>query len=261
MNYLQGQKFRGLNYNDKIYYCNTHDVNLFFDNINFTHDFVLVSHNSDGNITDNPTRPFDADVRKIPKNLKKWFGQNLNYESEIIESLPIGLENSEWFPETRKIEKLFNINSTPKKIKNLVYLNLNIQNNPVVRQPIYDMLKDMHYVTVENGKNGQNFDGYLENIYNHNFVICPEGNGIDTHRLWECLYVKTIPIVKKNISYSFFEGKLPILFVDSWEEINEEFLIQEKIKIESNLEKNIYDLNILSFDFWENLINLEIKKL
>ena len=55
MNYLQGQKFREIYDNNKIYYCDTHDVNSFFDNINFTHDFVLVSHNSDGNITDNPT--------------------------------------------------------------------------------------------------------------------------------------------------------------------------------------------------------------
>ena len=33
MNYLQGQKFKELNDNNKIYYCHTHDVNSFFDNI------------------------------------------------------------------------------------------------------------------------------------------------------------------------------------------------------------------------------------
>ena len=33
MNYLQGQKFRELKDDEKIYYCDTHNVNSFFDNI------------------------------------------------------------------------------------------------------------------------------------------------------------------------------------------------------------------------------------
>lgn len=254
MNYLQGQKFREIYDNNKIYYCDTHDVNSFFDNINFTHDFVLVSHNSDGNITDNPIRHFDADVRKIPKNLKRWFGQNLNYESDIIESLPIGLENSQWFPETRKIEKLFNINSTPKNIKNLVYLNLNILNNPGVRQPIYDMLNDKPYVTTQYGRNGLGYDEYLDNLYNHKFMICPEGNGIDVHQPWESLYVNTIPIQRKNINNKNWRD-LPICWVDEWEQVTDEnFLTSEHKRITETK----YDLSKLDFDFWKNKIQNSI---
>jgi len=254
MNYLQGQKFKELNDGNKIYYCDTHNVNSFFDNINFTHEFVLVSHNSDGNITDKPTRHFDADVRKMPKNLKKWFGQNLNYESEIIESLPIGLENSEWFPETRKIEKLFNIKNIQKNIKNLVYLNLNIQNNPTVRQPIYDILQNKNYVTTEYGRNGLNYDDYLNNLHNHCFMICPEGNGIDVHQPWESLYIGTIPIQRKNINNKNWR-ELPICWVDDWEQItNETFLRLEYERITESK----FDLSKLSFDFWKNKIESSI---
>jgi hypothetical protein len=203
MELIQGEKFKTLHNGENIFYRNTHDVNNFFDNINFDNDFILISHNSDGNITDNPLRDFDADVKKIPKNLKRWFGQNLNYESDIIESIPIGFENSEWFPEIRKIQKLLDIILTPKNIKNLVYLNLNILNNPSVRQPIYDMLKDKHYVTTEYGRNGLTYDNYLNNLYNHRFMVCPEGNGIDVHQPWESLHVNTIPIQKKNIKLLF----------------------------------------------------------
>jgi hypothetical protein len=213
-----------------------------------------VSHNSDGNITDNPIRHYDADVKKIPKNLKKWFGQNLNYESEIIESLPIGLENSQWFPETRKIEKLFNINSTPKNIKNLVYLNLNILNNPGVRQPIYDMLNNKPYVTTQYGRNGLGYDEYLDNLYNHKFMICPEGNGIDVHQPWESLYVNTIPIQKKNINNSNWR-ELPICWLDDWEQLTDEnFLISEYKRISETK----FDLSKLDFDFWKNKIQNSI---
>jgi hypothetical protein len=250
MNYLQGQKFKELNEGNKIYYCHTHDVNLFFDTIKFTHDFVLVSHNSDGNITDNPTRPFDADVRKIPKNLKKWFGQNLNYESDLIESIPIGLENSEWFPQTRKIEKLFNIKSTPKNHKNLVYLNLNILNNPVVRQPLYDMLQNKPYVTTQYGRNGLDYDQYLNNLHNHCFMVCPEGNGIDVHQPWESLYIDTIPIQRKNINNKNWR-ELPICWVDEWEQITDENFLKSEYK---RITESKYDLSKLDFDFWKNKI-------
>jgi hypothetical protein len=254
MNYLQGQKFKQITDNNKIYYCNTHDVNNFFDSINFTHDFILVSHNSDGNITDNPKRSFDADARKIPKNLKRWFGQNVDIESDIIESLPIGLENSEWFPETKKIEKLFGINSAEKNIKNLVYLNLNILNNSDVRQPIYNMLQNKSYVTTEYGRNGLNYDDYLYNLYNHCFMICPEGNGIDVHQPWESLYVNTIPIQRKNINNKNWRD-LPICWVDEWEQIEDEEFLNSEYK---RITESKYDLTKLDFDFWRNKIQNSI---
>ena len=44
---LQGEQFQKFADNKRIYYCYTQDVNDFFDNINFTHDFILISLNSD----------------------------------------------------------------------------------------------------------------------------------------------------------------------------------------------------------------------
>ena len=250
MELIQGEKFKTLHNGENIFYRNTHDVNNFFDNINFDNDFILISHNSDGNITDNPLRDFDADVKKIPKNLKRWFGQNLNYESDIIESIPIGFENSEWFPEIRKIQKLLDIILTPKNIKNLVYLNLNILNNPSVRQPIYDMLKDKHYVTTEYGRNGLTYDNYLNNLYNHRFMVCPEGNGIDVHQPWESLHVNTIPIQKKNINNKNWR-ELPICWVDEWEQITDENFLNSEY---DRITKNTINKTKLDFNFWKNKI-------
>jgi hypothetical protein len=51
---------------------------------------------------------------------------------------------------------------------------------------------------MEFGSNGQNYENYIDNIYNHKFVICPEGNGIDTHRFWESLYLGVIPVIINN---------------------------------------------------------------
>ena len=46
------------------------------------------------------------------------------------------------------------------------------------------------------------------------FVPCPAGNGIDTHRVWESIYLGAVPVILK----SEFCGneKWPVLLVDSW---------------------------------------------
>jgi hypothetical protein len=250
MEYIRGEKFKSLSNNKEIFYCHTHDVNSFFDNLNITQDFILISHNSDGKITDQPGKS-DADVRKMPKNLIRWYAQNVCYKDDRIISLPIGLENSEWFVSTKKVEKITNKILENKKHKKLVYVNHNIQTNPKERIKPYTHLQNKDFATIENGLNGQNFDNYLDNLYNHKFVVCPEGNGTDTHRTWECLYINTIPIEKRNINNQFYTD-LPICFVDDWEEITEEFLNSEYeriTKLDWNLEK-------LDFNYWKNRIKL-----
>jgi hypothetical protein len=185
----------------------------------------------------------------VPKNLIKWFGQNVCVEDERIESIPIGLENSQWFPETKKIEKIDRKSQEEKTIKNLLYINHDIRTNPNQRAKPYELFKDVNFATVVSGRNGSNFDEYLENICSHKFVLCPEGNGTDTHRTWECLYTGTIPIEKRNINNSFYRD-LPICFVNDWCEINEKFLEEEFLRIK-NKNHNFLKLN---FDYWKQRI-------
>ena len=58
-------------------------------------------------------------------------------------------------------------------------------------------------------------------LQRYKFCICPEGNGVDTHRLWEAFYVKTVPILLRS---KFSENiqittKLPMILLDSWKEL------------------------------------------
>ena len=213
-------------------------------------DFILISHNSDAMVIDEPKwyeerDCWNADTTLIPNNLLRWFGQNVGIKHDKIESLPVGLENSYNFPYERKIEKMKNIIKQPRKIINLMYMNYNVRNNIKERERTIHLFSNKPWVTTFMGSNGYNFDGYLNNIYNHKFVLSPIGGGFESHRLWESLYVCTIPIVRRNINYSFFED-LPICFVDEWEEITENFLNNEYVRIMNsdwNLEK-------LSINYW-----------
>jgi len=255
---IRGEKFENLANNDTIYYCHTHESNDFFKSCP-DNDFVLITHNSDGNITLNPTRfnlgsSNDTDFNNIqlPKNLIKWFSTNVDVEHDKIESIPIGLENRFWFPEMKKEEKIIKFhNGGHNLIKDkLLYINHNVANNGPERAEPYELFSNVNWATVEHGRNGINFDNYLHNICNHKFVLCPAGNGIDTHRTWEVLYVGSIPIEKRNRNNRFYVD-LPICFVDSWSDITEDFLNREYERITSinwNLEK-------LDFNYWQKRIN------
>ena len=64
---------------------------------------------------------------------------------------------------------------------------------------------------------------YENDLRISNFVLCPQGNGIDTHRIWESLYCGSIPIVEDHIGFDQFKN-LPIMFVDDFYKISEKSL-------------------------------------
>lgn len=94
----------------------------------------------------------------------------------------------------------------------------------------------------------------MDQMYSHKFVFSPRGNGIDTHRMWESLYLRSIPIVKKCLAMEQFYD-LPILFVEDWDNITEDYLNNKYIEI-MNKEYPLYKLNI---NYWLNYIYNESK--
>lgn len=251
MDYIQGEKFLNLVDNNVIFYKNTTEVNNFLLNFAPKTPFILITHNSDGAVEYEATRWDSASFKYAPKNLIKWFGQNIKHEDPKLISLPIGLENSKWFPELNKIKKLFDIKLNPKQNINLIYSNFNIETNLNERLSPFNICKSISYATTVLGKNGLNYDSYLYNLYNHEFVLCPPGNGEDTHRLWETLYVGSIPIVKKSINTSYYSD-LPICFIETWEQLKDiNFLTTELNRIK---QKKDWNLDKLNFSYWANLI-------
>ena len=93
-------------------------------------------------------------------------------------------------------------------------------------------------------------DVYENLLEEHSFVFCPEGNGPDTHRLWETLYLGKVPIVKTS-SWNRNFRDLPIMFVnsllDAKKEIRNSFISRE-LTYEFNTQK-------LNTSYWETIIN------
>jgi hypothetical protein len=56
----------------------------------------------------------------------------------------------------------------------------------------------------------------------YKFCICPEGNGVDTHRLWEALYLKTVPIIiNSEFTNILQKHNVPLVILNSWDDLDE----------------------------------------
>lgn len=50
------------------------------------------------------------------------------------------------------------------------------------------------------------------------FVPCPRGNGVDSHRIWEALYLGSIPVLLREDVFPAL-AEWPIWIVDSWSDV------------------------------------------
>lgn len=217
--------------------------------------FVVITHNSDCFICDDGVgfkdgrgNHFKTERFDIPGNVVRWYSANVNTANPRVEAIPTGLANKWWSPEIQKRDKMIAKWDEPRVIQNLVYMDHNIVQNPVERLHAYEVLGDKPWVTAL--REGLNFESFLDKVYNHKFVICPQGNGMGTHREWECLYMGTIPIMKLDINNVAYANKLPFLFVNDWDDLNEDYLNEKYTEIKSRQ----WQEEMLTFTYWKNKI-------
>ena len=212
------------------------------------HRYILVSNNS--------VRPVPG--KFVPyllhPKIYAWFGQNVeNYVHPKLHPIPLGLENRQFKRGDLRVitgarEKWC---GSPKTM--LLYNNFSLVTYPTERGKVYELFKDKSYCVTTSRKP---YLEYLKDLAETKFVLCPRGNGLDCHRIWESLYMGSIPIVKSSASDSLFE-ELPVLVVQDWNELTEEFL-EAKYR---EMSMQTYALERLGLDYWLKLIRTEQKRI
>lgn len=188
-------------------------------------------------------------------HLKCVFCVNNKSTKSSVYGLPLGITNDcddspfhRIYGNTRIMIDTIKI---PRQVKYFVLMNFSVDTYPVERKRVYDMFKDKEWIVstpIENTLKGRK--RFLEDIRNSEFVLCPRGNGIDTHRLWETLYMGSIPIVIYDETVHKLFTDLPILFIREWGEVTYEFLIQKR---EEMLSKT-WNLEKLKIRYWLDFI-------
>jgi hypothetical protein len=203
--------------------------------------YVLVSHNGDLS-TPHPFAKYLDD----PK-LLAWFGQNVeDYQHPKLISIPIGIRNHHLSLEVKGLVDIYTAQKNEMERDHLLYLNFAVETHVPERSLVLKLFKDMPFCFATGRKNYQD---YLIDLVHSKFVLSPRGYGVDCFRTWEALYMGAIPIVKTSALDPLYEG-LPVLIVNDWTEITEEFL-HEKWE---EMNRKEYHLEKLYADYWLALI-------
>ena len=247
--YITGNRFIDICEETDAFFCKTDYTNLLSDkSCN-----VIVTHNSDYHID---TQRF-SDL----SNFKYWFAQNKDYNDDRIISVPIGVENMKLRVSKASQNGLFSsevpgalqksllmdkINSLEINKTGLCYMNFNVRTCRAERQKVWDQFSNKNWVTPTSNLTMENF--YFD-MASHKFVISPRGNGVDCHRTWEALYLRTIPIVRASTHMNGFTD-LPILFVNDWSELNYNRLQQ----FYETVQNKFFNLDKMKISYWKQRI-------
>jgi len=188
--------------------------------------------------------PLDESI-KIPDNVGCINACNSVYLNEKIRPWPHGL--------TRMMRNRYNSqvdlrwqmdqNVVPTKL-----LYMNHREDTGSRTQIKPMFKDKDWATVPERR--ADYPDYLAEIARHKFVLCPSGNGIDSARNWETLYLKRVPIFKDHPYLRELFKNFPALFVKDWSEVTKELLTQNEHLLElAQHNESFLDLNKLYAEY------------
>jgi hypothetical protein len=193
--------------------------------------------------------------QRLPNGLV-WLTTNANLDHPKIRALPIGLTDYCGYSPYHSIigdSENFKsyIDAQPRTEKNLVLMNFNDSTNPSYRLPVRSLFKDKNFVTTDAYSPDKiGFAKYAQGLRSHPFCLAPRGNGIDTHRVWECLYAGCIPIVQKTLALREF-GDLPIFFIDQWEDACNSNVLND---IRNQYSQRNWDLRKLTLSYWYQYI-------
>ena len=203
-----------------VVFCKIDEVLRFFERIRLTRKRIIL-------VTGEGDLPCDAFRQKfLPANVARWFAMNVTESHTRATAYPLGLGSPE-LGVTLRPDEISAIRASGIPRDRWLYVNFRPDTNPAVRQPVFDDFKSRSkgadWITIqppsERGSNG----AFLDALARHRFVLCPPGNGVDTHRMWEALLAGAVPVVLRSQAMEPF-SELPVLFVDDYREVTKGLL-------------------------------------
>lgn len=175
--------------------------------------FVLLLGNSDKNHGQNLTEL----MHKLPSGIS-IFAQNLVEQVDGVNPLPIGLENA-WRVNFGRVGDFKSLRRRLQHKAFRVMWRFSEQTNPSVRVSVADQLSTIAVADLQPYLSPAN---HRKALARYAFVASPPGNGLDTHRTWEAMYLHCVPIVlRSEMTEQYDSLGLPIWVVDNYKEIEQ----------------------------------------
>ena len=174
-----------------------------------------------------------------------WFGIHPSKKVQHPKYFPIPIgvvQEPEHYKKRAALHQMFKRLRQNSEQTHLLYMNFAAQDTKPERQKVREVFGEQSYC--KRGRR-QSFHSYLHEMAQCKFTLSPKGLGPDCYRTWESLLVGSIPIVRRSQLDPLFEG-LPVLIIDDWDDVDEEFLLKKYKEIRSKK----YDLRRLYMEYW-----------
>jgi hypothetical protein len=205
------------------------------------------------NLEDTPIDDFIFD--KIPDNVLSINAVNALSFGGKVNPIPYGIQRKLNVDDNRSEILLSFMSAQNNTIENLLYVNHSVNTNSRERSGINELFFNKSWVKVQNQR--VNYHTFLSELQKSKFMICPEGNAVDCHRNWEVLYMRRVPVIKKNVYLEYLLRDYPVLFVNDYTEVTEEYLLSNEHLFDQMQEIDLDNLSIQTF--YDKIVNDSIK--
>jgi hypothetical protein len=248
--YIDQEGFVGNQENPKTIYIRSNNAKYAINYLkHLKNPFILISGSDDKCLFNYISEQEKVDLISN-ENCKKIFTENCE-TSEKVYNLPTGMYHD--YNVIKYFEDRHILTNLPNKKKFKIFCQFNNTHpsrEEAKKFSIKSNLCDFFEPVLVRESNYENRYETLKLMESYSFTLCPRGYGIDTHRLFEALVLKTIPIVESS-SIDDIHYILPIVIVKKWEDLNEKFLKNELERLNSKYEGF---MDCITMDFWWDYI-------
>lgn len=203
--------------------------------------YILITHGGD--------TPASVDYKFLLRdpNLLHWYATNATMEDERITHIPIGVSYGKHDP---ILDEVMAMNIPKNKLLSTDCFAIH---SWVEERTLCANAMRRNNLVMDERKS---YRDYLISLKQSMFVLCPIGNGIDTFRFYEALYMGCVPIISERMNGENIKIKYPPAIHELWYAM---CFSWESFKVEHLTEK-LYEsitqkkLEQLDFTYWNNLI-------
>jgi len=160
--------------------------------------FVFVIHNTD--------RSFgEHELRRLLPHARHIYAINTTVSHPRLTTIPIGFVDRQLLFLTTFVQT-----HEPRDIE--IYQNFTTVTNATKRNECASAFVGDSRVVC---RTGLSVSEYYADLCRSKYVLCPEGTGIDTHRVYEALFCGATPVVVRNSLAPLYE-RLPVCILESW---------------------------------------------
>ena len=140
--------------------------------------------------------------------VRRWYAVNADRTSYKTTCIPLGLAEPDLPHGDQEVVARCAANVPSEKIDKVLLPRAS------ATHPLRSGLEAFEHPALAKAPDRLPYEAYLTELARYRYALCPRGNGIDVHRVYEAILMKTIPVYVSDCVPAVYEH-LPVVVVSS----------------------------------------------